>query len=389
VPNPGQETIDDQMCSLVVHRAGPARTDDDESPRMGAGDLDGDGRAEMIVARGEQATVYSLDQAGVMRVVDEATVTSEGWIRVGDFTGDGHADVAFGEANGSHELGKITVYPGSGSASLGGSSVATDAAACFEGRFVSDVNNDDRDDMLTIAGGDVGSGYWAQDVAVALGQADGSFVVSTMYIGSSAYPTQTPSWVGFGDFDSDGVADLVQVFAGDELLGITPGLGDGTFGTTVASTIPGFISLGCAENCGGVARDGNGDGNIDVVLAGAEAAYVIPGDGAGGIGAPIESLLEGPTYNPHDGPSIVEDFTGDGVPDLLQAHGASDVNRIVYQIGLGSGSFGQGHAFTPAAFADGAPGPTVGDFDGDGHLDLGFVMRPQAEASLFVVLVNP
>jgi hypothetical protein len=103
--------------------------------------------------------------------------------------------------------------------------------------------------------------------------------------------------------------------------------------------------------------DFNGDGKLDLAVAGGPTVSVLLGDGAGDF-----TLASSPASG--SGPLAVGDFNGDGKPDLAVANGRT----ISILLGDGTGNFTL--ASSPGTAGVGAGQVVVGDFNGDGNLDL-------------------
>ncbi|MCB9876054.1 MAG: VCBS repeat-containing protein [Planctomycetes bacterium] len=218
-------------------------------------------------------------------------------------------------------------------------------------------------DTVSILGGD-GSG----------GQGAGTFTVdATIPVGSGPFALVT------GDFDADGITDLavghVTSGGGGELrilLGSgSNGRGDGTFsaGDTYVTTHP---------ITGLAAGDFDGDGITDLVVTqwrsgggnSASGVIVFAGDGSGGRGdgtftAGSEVAIGGNPYA-----LAVGDFDGDRILDLV----VTDADSAVLKVLSGDGSDGRGDGTfaAPASVAIGAAAVSVlaVDLDGDHVLDL-------------------
>jgi len=111
-----------------------------------------------------------------------------------------------------------------------------------------------------------------------------------------------------------------------------------------------------SPNSGDVAvADFNGDGILDLVIAGGQETSVLPGNGDGTFGTPVISR-----FASYGGPVSVADFNGDGIPDLA-------VGEFVL-LGNGDGTFWFVTSLTSASGVGGWV--AVGDFNGDGKPDV-------------------
>ena len=170
-----------------------------------------------------------------------------------------------------------------------------------------------------------------------------------------------PVSIAAGDFNGDGYPDLAVLNAiTDYTISLLFNAGNGTFARQVTYAAgdyyPGFMTSG----------DINGDGRPDLVLANSSpfiSVWINKGHGT----------FEPPATYPvafEDSAIAVGDFNGDGSLDLAVTN-AEPTNYATSTIGIlynaGSGTFG--------ARITAATGPTidvmaVGDFNGDGRLDL-------------------
>jgi hypothetical protein len=166
------------------------------------------------------------------------------------------------------------------------------------------------------------------------------------------------------DFNIDGNQDLVTVRKSDEALMFHAGKGDGTFKTAVK----------LASGWGGMdvvmAGDLTGDRFPDLLARDSKTGtmYTYPGDGLGGFKARI---TVGTGWNGLGAFTSATDFDGDGKVDVLAVAEAS-ATLYLYP-GKGNGTFGTRKAVETGWLEDNEGWDnlvTIGDVDGDTHLDL-------------------
>ncbi len=225
---------------------------------------------------------------------------------------------------------------------------------------VTDLNGDGLSDVV-VANKGPNDGDNEGSVLVLLGDAGTLFKT-----GVSLKPGLNPRNLFAGDFNRDGKKDVaVLIWPPSCCLqaAVTVLLGDGAGNLTATGT----LTLVGGSNVNGnpsplAGGDFNGDGNTDVVVFGngspTSGAYVLLGNGAGGFAAPAFYPTGG-----IDGQLATGDFNGDGRLDLAVAGGAA------YSVLLGDGQGGFGPAVTtPLTFN--AASIVAGDFNLDGKLDL-------------------
>jgi hypothetical protein len=210
---------------------------------------------------------------------------------------------------------------------------------------VGDFNSDGKADLLTINGA---------QASVLLGHGDGTFAAAqTTDVGSGL------NSVAAGDFNGDGRLDLVITSGTGSLLVVlnntaAPG-GPVTF--QAARTFSTTFALGAVA-----VGDLNGDGNLDVVAASSEL-FVFQGDGAGNLGG-----ARAVGWYPRS--VAVGDIDGDGRLDVVTANEVS--NNVSVLINGGNDAAGNVQ-FQPARNTDvygSAASVALGDFDNNGKLDL-------------------
>src|ERR1700733_6746854 len=165
------------------------------------------------------------------------------------------------------------------------------------------------------------------------------------------------------DFNGDGIPDLVIL--GNDNISLLLGNGDGTFTAAPSppNDLPGAIVVG----------DFNGDGSHDLAVApvldeGNSEVLLGNGDGTFTI-AGVSFGIGSDTVMSNA--IAVGDFNGDGKLDLVETCASGNdqpCNLLLIQSGNGDGTFTLS-CETPLAFA-GSQSMAVGDFNGDGQPDV-------------------
>ncbi|GGK14512.1 hypothetical protein GCM10010124_03790 [Pilimelia terevasa] len=311
------------------------------------GDLDRDGRADLVTATGANRLDVARGTGGGAFAAATAVPLGRGATEVtlGDLNGDGDLDAVV-----SHrDEASLTVLYGGAGAALGGP-VTLAAHAGTGNSVVTDLNLDGRPDIVALSAGTGG-------ISIILATPTGFAAARRMFIGAFGDEVATAELTG------DNRPDLVVRSSGGRFVRILRGDGAGDF------TPVGALAIQAGGPEGMALADFTGDGRTDIAVAAiheneVSALAVHAGAGDGTFG-PAQVVNRGEfTYDVHAG-----DFDGDGRADLLYLNSgypdpANAGIRITF--GTGTGQFGR----TLVRAGDYSEPLVAGDLTGDGRPDV-------------------
>ncbi|GEM_PF-6546058 len=185
-----------------------------------------------------------------------------------------------------------------------------------------------------------------------------------------------------GDFNEDGIADLVTADLNGNSLSLFLGLGTGGFqpvGAILTDAGPASIAV----------ADMNRDGHPDLVVAHSygQTLRLFAGDGRGRFSA-LGPVSIPPTADPDIGSGAprlnllaVGDFTGDGQLDAMVPSLEFEEDRLIVYRGDGSGLLEPvSYLVLPGAFG----GLEATDFDGNGLEDLAVAVRRPYRITVYI-----
>ncbi len=308
----------------------------------------------------------------------------------GDVNGDGYADVIVGaylNDAGSSDAGRAYVYYGGPGADAVADLTLTGAGAGDRfGYSVSgtgDVNGDGYADVIVGAYWNDAGGADAGRAYVYYGGPGADAVADLTLTGAAANDQFGFSVSGAGDVNGDGYADVIVGAYFNDAGGVDAGRAYVYYGGPGADAVADLTLTGAAagdffgSSVSG-AGDVNGDGNADVIVgAYAGGAYVYYG--GPGADAVADLTLTGAAAFDRFGFSVsgAGDVNGDGYADVIvgayfnDAGGVDAGRAYVYYGGPGADAVADLTLTGAAAFDNfGVSVSTAGDVNGDGYGDV-------------------
>lgn len=312
-------------------------------------DANGDGNADIVslLGGGAAAEVRLGNGDGTFRAGTSYAVgaASPNDFTTGDFNEDGVMDLAVVSESTQNLIVLIGNSNGSFSA---GNTFSIAGATDLRHVRVGDVNNDGNLDAITTSFAD---DKWA----VSLGNGNGSFRAGTVYTGTDMLDQE----FALGDIDGNGTLDIIIStgdFAASEHSRIMYGNGNGTFGAQVT------IGIGINTSAAISVGDFNRDGLLDIVVneTGSNQSSILLNNGNGTFSKQVYS------YGVSGGGNIsIADVNGDGFDDILNGFYTSGVTKLMF--GNGDGTFKSYNQVHSVAQTNSV---SISDFNNDGVLDF-------------------
>ena len=336
-----------------------------------AGDFNNDNKNDVAIVANSNVYVFNGTGTGTFQTTPTtlAAGTFPGVLAAGHFRDPNKLDLAVVDVFPSSTGVAILLNDGTGvlrlpvQYDLGASPNVSFAGATPNTLAIGDLNGDGKMDLA------IANGQFANNgVSVLLGKGDGTFGNLTSWVAD-----QEPAAVVIGNFLGDAKADMVVVNQGSNDISFLKGNGDGTFAappTMAHVTSPGPVVTG----------DFSGDGKQDVIVGNTFSLNGViltslVGNGDGTFQTPTTILNT--VTNPTTGQAKILATAQMNAGSALDLIMLDSNNKLDVFLNNGSGGFA-----TPVSYSAGTnpTGMTVGDFNGDGKLDVAIVDTATAPA---------
>ena len=346
--------------------------------RSAAGDFNGDHRLDVAIA--EMPTSGANDPGTISVQLNQGNgvfgnpistpcgspVTFKSpELAVGDFNGDGQDDLAVQKYASNYDLHCSILLSAGDGTFLPPTDYLVTPGGGYSTLRTGDFNNDGKTDLAFNDHAYL-SGSYKTFVRVLFGNGNGTFDPTP----SPMYPVAdgATDYLAVGDFDGDGKSDLaIHTEYPSPIVSVLWGKGDGTFEPHQEYAVDAWAG-------GLTAADLNGDGITDLATTHSDTGLVQID--LGNKARTFQTRLHFSTDATPAGLST-GDLNGDGNQDLMvfHAHGYDPTGHVRVYLGNGDATFQAGQAYPASDDSLAYRSGLVTDLTGDGHVDLGFIVR--------------
>ncbi|CAF4839652.1 unnamed protein product [Rotaria sp. Silwood1] len=317
------------------------------------GDFNNDNQLDIVVAISNTNSVgiligYINGTFAAQMTFSTGSYSDPRWINVADFNNDSLLDMAVAY-HGTSNLGIFLGY-GNGSFVLQ-KTFSTGYNSMPRSLATGDFNNDGLFDIVV-------ANYRTNDIGIFFAYGNGIFAdQKTISTGDNSSPIS----IAVGDFNNDGLLDIAIANYGTDNVGIILTYENGTFAAQIICSIgngsaPHFVAL----------EDFNNDSLLDIAVANSEShdVAIIFGCGNGSFEKMTKYSMG---YGSYPVSLVVGDFNNDNIFDIAVSN--SGANNIGILFGHRNGAFGM---LTMYSLGDGSRpmSITTGNFNHDIWLDI-------------------
>ncbi len=370
--------------SVASTLAGVLYTTLDNPSRLDVGDLNGDGKPDIVVASpviinnlGAISVFINNGDGTFAPKVDYNTFPAARDVRIGDVNGDGYKDLVAATHRGTLPPDNIvSVLLNNGNGTFASKkdyfTGPTTEDHMPNSLAIGDINGDNRLDIVTISVG--GNSY-----SVLLNIGGGVFTTASVNPTATTY--SAPVSVAIGDLSGDGKPDLAIVLQWRDYNAVATYIGNGfgNFATFIRHNLP--YGAGGSLPLNVVMGDLNGDGKLDLAVSnsrvsnGTDNVSVLLSAGENPI-----RFFSGGEYAGEQAVKWVAlgDINVDGNVDLV----TSGWQSVVYHKNIAS-SLGTFSAYQILKYITNDVVAT-GDFNGDGKMDVAAIRSAAVGLTVFI-----
>ncbi|CAF1402668.1 unnamed protein product, partial [Rotaria sordida] len=287
-------------------------------------------------------------------------------IAVGDFDNDNKLDIAVV----NNVTNNVGIFLGHGNGSFEDQMIFTTGIKSQPYSIaLADLNNDTHLDIIVV-------NFNIHNIGIFLGHGDGSFEKQTSYsTGNNSYPIS----VAISDFNNDNKLDIVVASSQTKNIGLFFGYGNGAFATQVN-----YLMLTSFNLHSIVVNNFNNDNVLDIVIASYDTNDV--NVFLGSFNSTFSDQVQYSTGD-YSQPSsvVIDDFNNDDKLDIAVAN--TNGSNLGIFIGYGDGKFSTQMTY-PTGSNSNPRSITVGDFNGDGQLDIAIVNERDRNIGVFLQYRN-
>ena len=339
------------------------------------GDLDGDGKADIAVSNAGAASVSvyrNISATGVISASSftlAATLTSgttPNNLAIGDIDGDGRPEIVTSNYGAASVSVFLNTSAAPGTISFAAKQDFTTGTQPYN-VVIADLDGDGRADLAT-------PNFGSATISVLRNVAVTGTINATSFAPQVTFATAaSPHFLAAADFNGDGRKDLAAVSSTGSNLSVFLNTGSAGIINSSSFALPGVVfTTGTGPVCMAVA-DFDGDGKQDIATVGAgNTVYLLKNAVAPGATSIVTgAFVNASSFSATSTPTgiAVGDIDGDGKADIITSSSAAAVASVFRNISTGTGSF-LFNAKVDMATGTGPVNVAVGDLDADGKPDI-------------------